>query len=546
MAIDTKRATLFLAALSFSAASAAWADSVSPEILLAQSEQAAPDCDPTSPDCAKPAPVVPPATETPAAAEAQSAPPASEPAAAPEPAQVTTPAPEPTPVAEPAAKAAPAQPRAEPATAAPAAAEQPAAKDERPRKPRTAEPEATSPAKAEQKPAAAPQRGSAEKPATPNPQTFTGKQAPASATGARPAHQDKASPDARKPAPAQPAAQNERTPRDRPSKDKARQGRDGRPGERAGQRPDRRPDGRKDRSPDQRTDKRPERKHDGKGTLEFSLPIPGVDGRVVIRQDGKISVKGNDEERFKGERTRRQVVELPHGRTRTIIDRPDGTQIITVRDVDSAIIRRVRRTPDGREIVLIDSEEIYRRPHRERDLRFDPLKIDIPRDRYIVESERARPRDIDEALRAAPVERVERGYTLQEIRRYDRLRSKVRRIDLSVTFEFNSAAIPGDQYRELETIGRAMEQTLRDNPDEVYLIEGHTDAPGSDEYNLRLSDARAESVAIALTDYFGIPPENLVSQGYGEEYLKIPTQDREERNRRVTIRRITPLLQGSR
>lgn len=255
-------------------------------------------------------------------------------------------------------------------------------------------------------------------------------------------------------------------------------------------------------------------------------------------------MQGTDEQRFGGERNRRRVVELPSGRTRTTIDRPDGSRIVTLRDGDGSIIRRVRQMPNGGEVVLIDSEEIYRRPQRERDLRFKPLELGIPRDRYIVEGGRARPRDISEALRAAPVERVERAYTLQEIRRYDRLRSKVRRIDLSVSFEFNSAAIPGDQYRELEIIGREMENTLRDNPDEIYLVEGHTDAPGSYDYNLRLSDARAESVAIALTEYFGIPPENLVSQGYGEEYLKIPTQDREQRNRRVTIRRITPLLSG--
>jgi OOP family OmpA-OmpF porin len=41
-----------------------------------------------------------------------------------------------------------------------------------------------------------------------------------------------------------------------------------------------------------------------------------------------------------------------------------------------------------------------------------------------------------------------------------------------------------------------------------------------------------------------VPAENLTSQGYGEQYLKIPTQDAERQNRRVTIRNITPLLNG--
>ena len=38
-----------------------------------------------------------------------------------------------------------------------------------------------------------------------------------------------------------------------------------------------------------------------------------------------------------------------------------------------------------------------------------------------------------------------------------------------------------------------------------------------------------------------MPPENLVTQGYGEQYLKVDTQGPEE-NRRVAVRRITPLI----
>ncbi|MCB1993724.1 MAG: OmpA family protein, partial [Geminicoccaceae bacterium] len=74
--------------------------------------------------------------------------------------------------------------------------------------------------------------------------------------------------------------------------------------------------------------------------------------------------------------------------------------------------------------------------------------------------------------------------------------------------------------------------------------EGHTDAVGSDIDNLSLSDRRAESVAQVLTEVFHVPPENLTSQGYGEQYLKVPTQGAERANRRSTIRRITPLLTG--
>ena len=49
-------------------------------------------------------------------------------------------------------------------------------------------------------------------------------------------------------------------------------------------------------------------------------------------------------------------------------------------------------------------------------------------------------------------------------------------------------------------------------------------------------------MADALTNVFGIPPENLTTQGYGERYLKVKTQQQERENRRVAIRRITPLV----
>ena len=69
-----------------------------------------------------------------------------------------------------------------------------------------------------------------------------------------------------------------------------------------------------------------------------------------------------------------------------------------------------------------------------------------------------------------------------------------------------------------------------------------TDAPGSEIYNLQLSEARALSVKYALVDAYGIPERNLVTAGYGEEFLKVLTEGPEQLNRRVTLRRITPLV----
>jgi outer membrane protein OmpA-like peptidoglycan-associated protein len=50
--------------------------------------------------------------------------------------------------------------------------------------------------------------------------------------------------------------------------------------------------------------------------------------------------------------------------------------------------------------------------------------------------------------------------------------------------------------------------------------------------------------ATMLTQKYGIPAENLTIQGFGRHYLKIPTDAPNRANRRVTLRRITPLLRG--
>ena len=56
----------------------------------------------------------------------------------------------------------------------------------------------------------------------------------------------------------------------------------------------------------------------------------------------------------------------------------------------------------------------------------------------------------------------------------------------------------------------------------MFLIEGHTDAVGNDVDNLSLSDRRAEVPHLADAK-FHEPPENLTSQGYGEQHLKVQT-----------------------
>jgi outer membrane protein OmpA-like peptidoglycan-associated protein len=269
--------------------------------------------------------------------------------------------------------------------------------------------------------------------------------------------------------------------------------------------------------------------------------------RVIVELGNQYFVESDDRPRLT--RNAREVYyeDLPRGRTREVVVRPNGAQVITVRNRYGDVIRRSRLTPEGREIVMVYVEEDdYDRVREWRDPGLDlpPMRLEIPVEEYILDAEQVRaPDDYYTFLEQPPVERVERLYSIDEVKRSARIRDKTRRIDLdTLTFEFGSADIPEDQVAKLEGVAEAIQRLLEKNPAETFLIEGHTDAVGSDMANLALSDRRAESVADALTNVFDIPPENLATQGYGEQYLKVNTEAPERENRRVAIRRVTPLV----
>ena len=129
--------------------------------------------------------------------------------------------------------------------------------------------------------------------------------------------------------------------------------------------------------------------------------------------------------------------------------------------------------------------------------------------------------------------------TVREFKRRPDLRGAAPSINIqSINFAFGSADIPRSEYRKVRQIAQAMEQLLRRRRRAVFLIEGHTDAVGSAASNQVLSERRAESLKWVLVQEFGIPSRSLETVGYGEEYLLVPTQQEEWRNRRVTLRRI--------
>ena len=268
-------------------------------------------------------------------------------------------------------------------------------------------------------------------------------------------------------------------------------------------------------------------------------------GRViVVDPTGQSFIRHNEEDRFRfGARDIR--TERIGGETRTVVIRPDGSEIINVVGGDGQLMRRIRRDREGREIIIIDNS--YRDPRAVGGFYVDlpPPIIRIPFNRYIVEADVAAPELIYETLEAPPVDRIERRYSLDEIRYSPTVRQLMPSIDLNtINFETGSWDIPPDQAARLQVIADGLNRAMARNPREVFLIEGHTDAVGNPVDNLSLSDRRAEAAAELLTQQFGVPAENLTSQGYGAQYLKEQTDGPSRINRRVTVRRITPLLNG--
>jgi len=306
---------------------------------------------------------------------------------------------------------------------------------------------------------------------------------------------------------------------------------------------------------------------------------PGA--RTILQEGDQIIIRQAEEERVR--RTYSDVRRERRGDQEVhIAPREGDVEIITILDTDGNLVRRIRREADGTETVLIDNT----RPSRsERDRREDrwgerrsdrregrrddrregarfgydgsvfsfridipPPVLRIPQDRYVVDYGDVYEDDLADIFSAPPVAEIHGRYTLDEVRYNPNLRDYMARVDLdTVTFDTGSWSLSRGQVDQLDRVAQAMNQVIDRNPEEIFLIEGHTDAIGRAIDNLSLSDRRAESVAYILTRFYDVPPENLVTQGYGEEYLKIDTRAAERRNRRVTIRRITPLIaQGPR
>ena len=107
------------------------------------------------------------------------------------------------------------------------------------------------------------------------------------------------------------------------------------------------------------------------------------------------------------------------------------------------------------------------------------------------------------------------------------------KIDLEITFDYNSANISAKSRPAVQALGQAL--TSPSLKGSTFLVAGHTDAVGGEAYNQELSERRADSIKRYLTDKFGIAGTDLVTVGYGKSKLKDPGAPTAEVNRRVQV-----------
>jgi len=105
-------------------------------------------------------------------------------------------------------------------------------------------------------------------------------------------------------------------------------------------------------------------------------------------------------------------------------------------------------------------------------------------------------------------------------------------VGLPVEFAFNSAEILPENEPQLDAVAQGIKMT---NGLSV-VVEGHTDAYGSEPYNEQLSLLRADAVKRYLVQRHGISPARLVVQGVGESAPLNPADPFAAENRRVQFR----------
>jgi outer membrane protein OmpA-like peptidoglycan-associated protein len=102
-----------------------------------------------------------------------------------------------------------------------------------------------------------------------------------------------------------------------------------------------------------------------------------------------------------------------------------------------------------------------------------------------------------------------------------------------ILFEFNKATIKPESRPTLDAVAKF----LKEHPTQNIALTGHTDNIGGFEFNIRLSQMRAEAIAMDLSQTYGIEAGRMVTKGLGPQApaASNDTEDGRAKNRRVEL-----------
>jgi outer membrane protein OmpA-like peptidoglycan-associated protein len=107
------------------------------------------------------------------------------------------------------------------------------------------------------------------------------------------------------------------------------------------------------------------------------------------------------------------------------------------------------------------------------------------------------------------------------------------KIDLEIHFDYNSAEISKNSMQAVQELGKALSASSLKGS--TFVVAGHTDAVGGEEYNQGLSERRADTIKRYLTEKYGINGSDLVTVGYGKTKPKDANAPMDPTNRRVQV-----------
>lgn len=105
------------------------------------------------------------------------------------------------------------------------------------------------------------------------------------------------------------------------------------------------------------------------------------------------------------------------------------------------------------------------------------------------------------------------------------------RVELDVKFDFDRAEVKSGSYDDIRNLADFMKEYGQTST----VVEGHTDSVGTDAYNQRLSERRANAVRDVLVNQHGLDSNRIQAVGYGESR---PVADNATEEGRAINRRV--------